>query len=104
MVGHMTLDHGIGVRIPASQPLIIEEEERFVPSKGWAEMIRKVYEIDPLPCLKCDGQMRIISFIEEHKVIDKIINLLKLTFKAERHLIHTLILSWLWQLRIEWNI
>lgn len=44
MVGHMTLDHGIGVRIPASQPPIIEEEERFVPSKGWAEMIRKVYE------------------------------------------------------------
>ena len=30
--------------------------------------------------------MRIISFIEEHKVIDKIINHLKLTFKAERPL------------------
>jgi len=28
--------------------------------------------------------MRIISFIEKHKVIDKIINHLKLTFKAER--------------------
>ncbi len=28
--------------------------------------------------------MRIISFIEEHKAIDKIINILKLTFKAER--------------------
>jgi len=30
------------------------------------------------------GQMRIISFIEDYKVIDKIIDHLKLTFKAER--------------------
>jgi len=28
--------------------------------------------------------MRIVSFIEDYKVIDKIINHLKLTFKAER--------------------
>jgi hypothetical protein len=42
----MTLDHGIGIRIPASQPPIIEEEERFILSKGWAEMIRKEYEVD----------------------------------------------------------
>jgi len=63
---------------------IIEEEERFVPSKGWAEMIRKVYEVDPLLCPECGGQMSIISFIEDHKVIDKIIAHLKLTFMAER--------------------
>ena len=30
------------------------------------------------------GTMRIISFIEDYKVIDKIIDHLKLTFKAER--------------------
>lgn len=29
---------------------IIEGEERYVPSKGWAEMIRKVNEVDPLIC------------------------------------------------------
>jgi len=28
--------------------------------------------------------MKVISFIEDHKVIDKIINHLKLNFKAER--------------------
>ena len=32
----------------------------------------------------CGGTMRIVSFIEDYKVIDKIINHLKLTFKAER--------------------
>ena len=27
---------------------MIEEEHKPIPSKGWAEMIRKVYEVDPL--------------------------------------------------------
>jgi hypothetical protein len=63
--------------------LIIEQEEPFVPSKSWAEMIRKVYEVDPLLCPSCGGKMSIISFIEDHKVIDKIIAHLKLTFMAE---------------------
>jgi len=47
-------------------------------------MIRKVYEGDPLLCPHCGGQMSIIAFIEDHKVIDKIIAHLKLTFHAER--------------------
>jgi hypothetical protein len=68
----------------ASHSLIIEQEEPFVPSKGWAEMMRKVYGVDPLLCPSCGGQMKIISFIEEHKVMDKIIDHLKLTFISER--------------------
>jgi len=43
--------------------------------------IRKVHEKDPLLWPKCGGQMRIISFIEEHKDIEKIINLFKLTLR-----------------------
>ncbi len=31
----------------------------------------------------CGGEMRIIAFIEDHKVIDRIIRHLKLTFEAE---------------------
>ena len=76
-----------------SHPPIIEDETSFKPSRGWSEMIKKVYEVDPLLCPKCGGQMpvcvprtgrSIISFIEDHKVIDKIIFHLKLTFMAER--------------------
>ncbi len=70
--------------IDLSHPPIIEEEPLFVPSKGWAAMIRKVYEVDPLICPSCGGQMRIASFIEEPKVIDRIIRYLKHTFQAER--------------------
>jgi len=47
-------------------------------------MIKKVYEVDPLLCARCGGQISIIPFIEDHKVIDKIIAHLKITFHAER--------------------
>jgi ribosomal protein S27E len=63
---------------------IIDDDPAYVPSKGWAEMIRKVYEVDPLLCPTCGGRMKIISFIEDHNVIDRIIHHLELTFEAER--------------------
>lgn len=69
--------------VSPSRPLIIEDEQ-YVSSRGWAEMIKKVYEVDPLLCPSCGGEMRIISFIEDHKIIDKIIHYLKVTFHAER--------------------
>jgi len=40
--------------------------------------------VDPLYCPACGGQLRIISFIEEPKIIDRIIAHLELTFEAER--------------------
>jgi len=63
----------------SSHPPIIEEEDHHLPSRGWAEMIRKVYEIDPLICPSCRGQMRVIAFIEDPKAIDKTIRHLKLS-------------------------
>jgi hypothetical protein len=67
-----------------SSPTIIEDDQISVPSKGWAEMIRKVYEMDPLLYPSCGGRMSIISFIDDHNVIDRIIRHLELTFEAER--------------------
>ena len=63
---------------------IAEDELQPLPSKGWAEMIRKVYEVDPLICPPCGGAMKIISFLTEYAVVDRIINHLNLTFVAER--------------------
>ena len=37
----------------------------------WARMIQRVYEIDPLCCSQCGGQMKIISFIERHIYSDQ---------------------------------
>lgn len=64
--------------------LIIEEECSRIPRRGWAEMIRKVFEVDPLLCPQCGGQMRIIAFPTDYAVVDRIIQHLKLTFVAER--------------------
>ena len=63
---------------------MIEEELRPIPSKGWAEMIRKVYEVDPMLCPHCGATMKVIAFLTDYKVVDRIINHLKLTFVAER--------------------
>jgi len=63
---------------------MVEDKLRRIPSKGWAEMIRKVYKVDPLVCPQCGGRMKIIAFITDYAVVDRIINHLKLTFVAER--------------------
>jgi hypothetical protein len=31
--------------------------------QNWARLIQKIYEVDPLICPKCQGEMRIIAFI-----------------------------------------
>jgi hypothetical protein len=42
-------------------------------SLAWAALIRLVYEVDPLKCPKCGGMMKVISFIEQDDVIEKIL-------------------------------
>lgn len=46
--------------------------------KCWSYFIRKVYETDLLTCSKCQGEMRIISFIDQADVIKKILQYLGL--------------------------
>ena len=75
----------VGKAQPDKNPfIIIEEESPRVPRRGWAEMIRKVYEVNPMACPKCQAEMRIIAFITDYAVVDRIINHLKLKFVAER--------------------
>jgi hypothetical protein len=39
----------------------------------WAALIKAVFEVDPLKCPKCGGVMRIVGFIEEDVVIERIL-------------------------------
>jgi hypothetical protein len=64
--------------------LITEMECPTIPRRGWPEMIRKVFEVDPLLCPHGGSQMRLISFITDYAVVDRMIHHLKLTFMAER--------------------
>ncbi len=41
--------------------------------RSWPRLIQKVYQVDPLVCPKCRGEMRTISFIEDNAVVEKIL-------------------------------
>ncbi len=57
---------------------IIEDECPGGQNRSWARLIQKIYEVDPLTCPKCGEEMRIIAFIEDYKVVKKILDWLKI--------------------------
>jgi len=58
--------------------LIHTEPGRKQFRQNWARLIQKIYEVDPLTCPKCNGEMRIIAFIEQPLIIKKILKHLNL--------------------------
>ncbi len=44
-------------------------------SQTWAMLIKRVYEVDPLACPHCGGQMKVVAFLEppQGEVIEKIL-------------------------------
>ena len=61
--------------IPAVMPNDMASKES---RQNWARLIQKIYEVDPLVCPKCHGKMKIIRFIEEFDIIEKILGHLDL--------------------------
>ena len=49
-----------------------------IPSRTWRELIKKIWNTDPLLCPKCGGEMRLISLIEDRQVIEDILRHLSL--------------------------
>ena len=45
--------------------------------RSWAQLIKRIYEVDPLVCPSCGSEMKVIAFIIEHDVVDKILRHLK---------------------------
>jgi len=62
-------------RAPSSIEVIdiSEYRPRKMPSPLWRECIKKIWEVDPLPCPRCQTEMKIISFIVQEDVIKKIL-------------------------------
>ncbi len=55
-------------------PTIMSNELSSNEAKqNWARLIQKVYEVGSLICSKCQGQMKIISIIDDFEIIDKIL-------------------------------
>ena len=64
---------------------IIEDESPKNLNRSWARLIKKIYEVDPLLCPKCGGDMRIIAFIDDYKIVKKILDYLGIDeFKRNR--------------------
>ena len=70
--------HGEGLKKEENQPQfhIIEDESPRGLNRSWARLIQKIYEVDPLICPRCRSQMRIIAFIEDYKIVKKILDYL----------------------------
>lgn len=50
------------------------------PCRGWASMIRKVYEVDPMVCPVCSDRMCVMATLTDYTVVDRIIEHLNLIF------------------------
>ncbi len=53
-------------------PLALREARR-----RWAEFLRQLFEVDPLRCPGCGAAMRIVAFITQRAVIDRILDHLR---------------------------
>jgi len=47
--------------------------------RSWAQLIKRIYEVDPLVCPTCGADMRIIAFLIDHDVVDAILRHLAIT-------------------------
>ena len=52
---------------------VSDHRPQRVPSKTWRELIKKIWEVDPLRCPRYGHEMKIISLINELDVIERIL-------------------------------
>ena len=69
---------------PASRAARAETCDIRSLKRSWAQLIKRIYEVDPLVCPSCGGEMKVIAFITEHEVVDKILRHLKRHGEGER--------------------
>lgn len=60
---------------PPAVPVPSDADARAL-RRRWAQLIRRIFEVDPLVCPRCGATMRIIAFITEPKVIGTILRYL----------------------------
>ena len=54
----------------------------FPVKSTWARLIAKIYEVDPLVCTKCGGEMKVVAVIMETTEVEKILKHLVKTGKS----------------------
>ena len=62
--------------------------ERAALRRRWANLIRRVYETDPLVCPRCGAEMRVIGFITRPSLIKRILDHIRRRDTASRAPLH----------------
>ena len=70
-----TAQQGCGAKGNAAVEIIENRESkpRRIPSQKWRDLIKKVWEVDPLLCPQCHHEMRIVSLINDAQIIERIL-------------------------------
>ena len=69
-----------GLRVESEKAAVEEEETHSVDgeestySSLWAMLLGKIFEINPLLCLSCGGEMKMIAFVTDTEPIRKILH------------------------------
>jgi hypothetical protein len=58
---------------PPSPAARAEARDARALRRSWAQLIKRIYEVDPLLCPSCGSEMMVIAFIIEHDVVDAIL-------------------------------
>ena len=66
------------LQIPLKVIDVSDYKAKRRPSKKWRELIKKVWEVDPMICPKCGKPMRVIALIDQPGVIFDILSYLGL--------------------------
>jgi hypothetical protein len=66
------LEAGYGVTLAAK---VTREARRAAGAAGraWAACLRKIFEVDPVKCVKCGGEMKLVSVILDDRELDRIL-------------------------------
>jgi hypothetical protein len=73
---------GMRRKAGAEHPIVCVEptpEALSEAGRRWAELLRRIFEVDPLACPRCGEQMRIVAFITQPQIIDRILEHLRRT-------------------------
>jgi hypothetical protein len=66
------MEAGYGVTLAAK---VTREARRAAGAAGraWAACLRKIFEVDPVKCVKCGGGMKLVSVILDDRELDRIL-------------------------------
>jgi len=67
-------------RVPSNLPALPYGREQ---AGKWRELIKKIWEIDPLICPHCKGEMKLVALIDERSIIERILRHLGLWQEPE---------------------